>query len=134
MRYVVEIPGTLPTAADHARIREKSMHEAREFEVFMIKYLAARFRDAGMRFERKVYVGVIWVRPDTAAVPKSVSWPAQFIPEALMCANVTRGMRQTRIETFDLGFRVNSNDPRTIIIAADTENELLRSEELLAYA
>ena len=134
MRYVVEIPGTLPTAADHARIRGKSMHEAREFEVFMIKYLAARFRDAGMRFERKVYAGVIWVRPDTAVAPKSVSWPAQFIPEALMCANVTRGMRQTRIETFDLGFRVNSNDPRTIIIAADTENELLRSEELLAYA
>lgn len=134
MRYVVEIPGTLPTAADHVRMREKSMRKAHEFEVLMIKYLAARFRNAGMRFDRNAYVGIIWVRPDTASAPKSVSWPAQFIPDALVCAQAFNGMRQKRIEIFDLGFRVNSSDPRTIIIAADTENELLRSEELIAYA
>ena len=134
MRYIVEIPGTLPTAADHVRMREKSMHDAHEFEVLMIKYLAARFRDVGVKLEARAYVGIIWVRPDTAESPESVSWPEQFIPDALVHSQAIRNRRSARFETFDLGFRTNPNNPRTIIIVADTEHELLRSEELRAYA
>lgn len=134
MRYVVEIPGTLPTASDHVRMREKSMREAHELELLTIKYLAARFRDAGVKLETKAYIGIIWVRPDMAESPTSVSWPEQFIPDALVFSRSIGNRASARFETFDLGFRTNPTNPRTIIIVADTEHELLRSEELRAYA
>lgn len=123
MLYTVEIPGKLPTLIDHARA--KVTHSIGELDARTEKKIAACLKDAPA-FDDHVYVGVYWVRADAAASLDEVAYAKPHILDALRSVGAVKQSKMCFLT--DLGFRVNSRNPRTIVCVADTLEEISSAE------
>lgn len=129
MLYRVEIPGELPTLIDHARA--KVTHSEGDLRAKTELRIARHLKQAPS-FADHVYVGIYWVRSDARFGLDEVADAKPHILNALRRAGVVP--QNKMCFSTDLGFRVNSANPRTIIYVADTLGEISASEEGAVHA
>lgn len=120
MLYEVKIPGTMPTLIDHARAR--TGHRGYEL-VANAQDRVKQCLKAAPSFPGHVYIGFLWVRPNSSVTADDVVYGRRCIINALKAAGV---VKEDKVCFYtDLGFKVNAQKPRTMVYIADSEDELI---------
>lgn len=123
MIYTLEIPGTLPTLNQYVNAERTNRFAAAKIkrktqETIMWQMLGHPV------FEGHVYVAFTWIRPDMKSDKDNVAFAKKFILDALQEAGVIKNDSWRMCTPFDLGFKVNKDNPRTIVRIADTLEEI----------
>lgn len=126
MRHRFSIPGTLPTLNEYVTkertnrfMAAKAKREAQDYIEWAIK---ASHVPA---FTDHVYIGFVWIRPDARSDKDNVTFAKKFILDALQEADVIKRDSWKLCTPYDLGYAVNKRNPRTIVIIADSYEELM---------
>lgn len=123
MIYTVEFTGVLPTFNQYSALERTNRLKAAEVKRQVQDGLLRQMTDA-KSFNGHVYVGFVWIRPDMRYDKDNVAFAKKFILDALQEAHVIKNDSWRMCTPFDLGFKVNSDNPRTIVRIADTLEEI----------
>lgn len=119
------IPGVLPTLNQYSakeRIhRQAAAQLKRETQAMIREHIRAHKVPP---FDKHVYVGFIWVRPDARSDKDNVTFAKKFILDALQEAGVIKRDSWKLCSPYDLGYAVNKRNPRTVVIITDSYEEL----------
>lgn len=119
MRYLFEIPGTLPTLNQYtdanragwqggARIKRQAEAE--------IKMAIGKDHPS---FDGAVDVWMLWVRPDMRTDKDNVCFAKKFIQDALQAKGVIERDSWKLCTPHDFGFAVSKARPRTVVLVQD---------------
>lgn len=123
MIYTVEFAGVLPTFNQYSGLERTNRLKAAEVKRQVQDGLLRQMTDA-KSFNGHVYVGFVWIRPDMRYDKDNVAFAKKFILDALQEAHVIKNDSWRMCTPFDLGFKVNKDNPRTIVRIADTLEEI----------
>lgn len=123
MIYTFEIPGTLPTLNQYVDMERTN------------RFVAAKAKRATQdeilwslmghpEFDGHVYIAFTWVRPNMRNDKDNVAFAKKFILDALQEAGVIKNDSWRMCTPFDLAFKLNKDNPRTIVTIADTLEEI----------
>lgn len=123
MIYTFEIPGILPTLNQYVDAERTN------------RFMAAKLKRGTQEqiewltlghpiFDGHVYVAFTWIRPDMRSDKDNVAFAKKFILDALQEAGVIKNDSWRMCTPFDLGYKVNKQNPRTIVRIADTLEEI----------
>lgn len=123
MICTLEIQGTLPTLNQYVNAERTSR--------FVAAKIKRETQDAIMWqmlghpvFKGHVYVAFTWIRPDMRSDKDNVAFAKKFVLDALQEAGVIKNDSWRMCTPFDLGYKVNKQNPRTIVRIADTLKEI----------
>lgn len=123
MIYTFEIPGILPTLNQYVDVERTNRFVAakvkRETQDTILWSLMGH-----PSFDGHVYVAFTWVRPNAKCDKDNVAFAKKFILDALQEAHVIKNDSWRMCTPFDLGYKVNKQNPRTIVRIADTLEEI----------
>lgn len=123
MIYTVEFTGVLPTFNQYSALERTNRLKAAEVKRQVQDGLLRQMTDA-KSFNGHVYVGFVWIRPDMRYDKDNVTFAKKFILDALQEAHVIKNDSWRMCTPFDLGYKVNKQNPRTIVRIADTLEEI----------
>lgn len=123
MIYTLEIPGTLPTLNRYIETERTNRFIAAKLKRDTQEQIAWLTLGHPV-FDGHVYVAFTWIRPDMRSDKDNVAFAKKFILDALQEAHVIKNDSWRMCTPFDLGFKVNKDNPRTIVRIADTLEEI----------
>lgn len=129
MKCSFTIPGTLPTLNEYvSRERAHRMIAAKLKRSTQDEIMWAIKAHKLPRFDSHVYVGFVWIRPDMRADKDNVAFAKKFILDALQEMGVIKRDSWKLCTPYDLDYAVNKNNPRTVVIIADSYEEMMGRE------
>lgn len=123
MIYTLEIPGTLPTLNKYVEAERTNRFMAAKLKRETQEQIAWLTLGHPI-FDGHVYIAFTWIRPDMRSDKDNVAFAKKFILDALQEAGVIKNDSWRMCTPFDLGFKVNKDNPRTIVRIADTLEEI----------
>lgn len=123
MRYVFEIPGTLPTLNEYMNRERANRYAAASMKKQAQKRICECMENPP-RFKGYVEVEFSWYRPDMRSDKDNVAFAKKFILDALQEAGVIRKDSWKLCTPYDVGFMVNRKNPRTVVcVAGEAEGD-----------
>lgn len=123
MIYTVEFTGVLPTFNQYSALERTNRLKAAEVKRQVQDGLLRQMTDA-KSFNGHVYVGFVWIRPDMRYDKDNVAFAKKFILDALQEAHVIQNDTWRLCTPFDLGYKINKSNPRTIVYVSDRFEEI----------
>lgn len=114
MRYVFEIPGTLPTLNEYVSAERANRYAAAGMKK-RTQQLILGCLDGAPRFEGHVRIEFMWCRPDMRCDKDNVAFAKKFVLDALQEAGVIQRDSWKLCDPYDVGFAVNKRNPRTVV-------------------
>lgn len=123
MIYALDIPGKLPTLNEYSDAERACRYKGSGLKRRTQAGIRALCAGAP-RFDGHVYVGFAWVRPDRRCDKDNVAFAKKFVLDALQEAGVIKRDSWNLCTPYDHSFRVNPNNPRTVVVVGDDPEEV----------
>ena len=119
MRYVFEVPGTLPTLNQYVDAERSNRLYAAKVKRQAQAEVRAAVGAGAPCFEGAVDVWMLWVRPDMRSDKDNVAFAKKFVLDALQETGTIRKDSWKLCTPHDFGFTVNKANPRTLVLVQD---------------
>lgn len=119
MRYVFEIPGKLPTLNQYVDAERSNRFYAAKVKRQAQAEVRTAIAAGAPSFKGAVAVWIYWVRPDMRSDKDNVAFAKKFVLDALQEAGVIRKDSWKLCTPYDIGFAVNKDNPRTVVLVQD---------------
>lgn len=118
--YTFEIPGQFVSLNEYVDAERVNRFKAAKIKKDMTEKAQNAVPDDAPHFEAPhVYVYFTWVAPNMRKDKDNVSFAKKFILDGLQKAGVIKRDSWKLCTPFDIGFKVNPNNPRTIVTITD---------------
>lgn len=115
MKYEFEIKGTLPTLNEYVNKERTNRFAAAKIKRQTQEYIRSFIPADAPHFKGAVRVGFKWIRPDMRSDKDNVAFAKKFILDALQEAEVIERDSWKLCTPYDVDFKVNKQNPRTVV-------------------